>query len=480
MNTEPLRFIENGGIDENTAARIVEAGVRVLKRVGLTVDGNDEFFDYLRAYGCGIDGKHVSFPDAVIDKVMARIAEGRKHSDGQPFMPTERITLYSSGQGSLWNAPEDDRPRSANRSDLGAYCRMLDALEMPRLHPGIIPEDVPRPTADLHAFATIALNSRAPSRVSPYSASILPYFIDIMTIVTGSREEAVNQAPFSCKLWINTPLMISREVIEMALLSRRLLRHKLAVTIMPVSGVSSPVSVAGAIVQEVAEVLASNTITLAIDDNLVGYCSSTMAFDMTSNHTCEAGPDSDIRRIAGAQVAKHWFGYPFIPSGIAPRTSASVPGVQSMMEKGIDMTLEVMRGTRDFASAGTLSQGDTLSAVQLLLDIELRDYLQRLISPIDVSDEALAEEIISEVAPQGARYLETEHTLLRYRQELWFPRLMDRRSIKAWPDNPVTMLDKARTRALELLANAPNQCSLDQSQRREIERICAAADRDLA
>ena len=150
------------------------------------------------------------------------------------------------------------------------------------------------------------------------------------------------------------------------------------------------------------------------------------------------------------------------------------------MEKSIDMTIAVMSGVREFNSAGTLSQGDAVSPVQLLLDIELRDYLQQLIRPVDISTEKLAEETIVATAPRGARYLESEDTLRFFRQELWFPNLMDRRSAKAWKNNPVTMIDNARKKALDLLKNAPNQCPLDSDQRAEITRICTAADRDLS
>lgn len=479
LRTDQLVFHDNGFLGAADAQRIVDAGVRVLRQVGFTIEGTDEFLDCLRAYGCRIDATHVTFPDAVIDKLLSLIAGEREVNQSAEYQPSDKLTFYASGQGSLWTAPEDDRTRSGTRADLAAYSRMLDALEVPRAHPSIIPSDVPRATADLHAFATIAMNSSRPWRVSPYSPGIIQYFLDVMTVITGSREEAVRQAPFAHKLWISSPFKIAREAVEGAMTSRKLLGHTINITIMPVSGVSAPVTAAGAIVQEVAEVLGANVISLAINGSLAGYCSSTLCFDMTDNVSVEMGPDADIRRLLGAAVAQHWFGYRRPPSGIGLRSSAPVPGAQSMMEKSM-VTIEVMRGGRDFMAAGTLSHCDTVSPVQLLLDLELRDYLQALIKPVDLSDEALAEDVILSVAPTGARYLESEHTLRRYRDELWFPKLVRRAAAKSYMDNPHDMLDRARARALELLANSPNRCPLDSAQRSEIERICAAADREFS
>jgi trimethylamine--corrinoid protein Co-methyltransferase len=475
LYVRPQRMMTDGDIH-----RIINAGIKVLKEVGFTIDGNDEFNTYLSDYGCLINGSHVDFPQHVIDKALARIEEHKRSVKTDENIPDEKIVFYSSGQAQLYTPPETDTPRYATQDDLARYHRMLNALDIPSGHPGMVPLDVPEKTADLHAFATIALNSKQPWRVSPYSAQTIKYFIDVMEVITGSHEKAIKEAPFSHKIWINSPFMIGRESIEGALESRRLLGHNIHVTIMPSSGATAPVTVAGALVQEVAEVLASNIITLAICDTLTGYCSSTFSFDMACSYPCESGPDSDIRRIAGAEVASVWFGGNYRFSGVGIRTTAPVAGAQSMMEKSADGLLAVLGGSRVFNSAGTLSMGDVQSPVQLVLDIELRDWLQRLITPFDLSDDALAVDTIIEIAPTGARYIEAEHTFNHFRQELWFPRLLHRSGVKAWMKEPWDMVSKARKIATDLIANAENQCPLSDSQRKAIEEICREADRELA
>ncbi len=75
-------------MDEDDLKAIVETGVRILRRVPMTIDGTDEFFDHLRAFGCTIDGDKVWFPDAVIDVVLDRAAQAKR--DAPPFDPADR------------------------------------------------------------------------------------------------------------------------------------------------------------------------------------------------------------------------------------------------------------------------------------------------------------------------------------------------------------------------------------------------------
>jgi trimethylamine:corrinoid methyltransferase-like protein len=300
----------------------------------------------------------------------------------------------------------------------------------------------------------------------------------ILETVLGDTQKARETGSEICyhKLWINSPFHICRETIEGTMISRKLLGHKVQITIMPVSGASSPVTPAGALVQEVAEVIGANVISLAMDDYICGYVSSTNIFDFTSNIHCQPGPDSNIRRMLGKDMGYYMFGVP-AKSGIPPTTSAATVGVQSMMEKSFDLAIGVMSGDRFFGAGGVLSQSDTASPVQMVLDIEARDYMQKMLDDIDISDEAMAVDEILKVAPRGAEYLMSDHTYDNYKKSMWFPQLMDRRTTASYMKDPYTMLDKARDKAMDLLSNSPNRCPMDSSKIQIINEITAEADR---
>ena len=161
-----------------------------------------------------------------------------------------------------------------------------------------------------------------------------------------------------------------------------------------------------------------------------------------------------------------------------PTTTAKAPGAQSMMEKSIATLFAILCGTRSFGSLATLANADVGSIVQLVLDVEMMRYFQRLLAGVAVDAERLAEEVIGEVAPTGARFLEHPHTVAHFRDELFSPELADRRVAGAWFSDPESMLDRARAKARHLIDTAPNRCPLSASDRAAIRRILEAADRE--
>lgn len=458
--------------------RFFNEGLKLISEIGFRIDGTEDFNEAMTDFGCKISNGKMKIPKTVLDYTVDRIKAYRKEKVKEPDIIPKKIDYFMSGQASYWCRPEDNTLRPATNADLAAYHRMLDAMDVGRTHPGIIPQDVNVKTADLHAFATIAMNSEKPWRVSPFSAEIIPYFHRVMTVVEGNGKTAAEKGCelFFHKLWINSPFIICRETIEGTMLSRKLLGHEVKITIMPVSGASSPVTPAGALVQEVAEVIGANVISLALDDYIVAYCSSTNTFDFTANIHCQPGPESNIRRMLGKDMGYYMFGTP-AKGGMPPTTSAATVGVQSMMEKCIDMTTAVMMGDRFFGAGGVLSQSDTVSPVQMVLDIELRDYLQHMINDIDLSDEAMGIQNILDTVPRGADYLASEHTYEYYKKSVWFPELLDRRTAGSYLRNPETMIDRAKKKAINLINNAPNKCTMNKTQIKEIDEILKEADR---
>jgi hypothetical protein len=73
-------------------------------------------------------------------------------------------------------------------------------------------------------------------------------------------------------------------------------------------------------------------------------------------------------------------------------------------------------------------------------------------------------------------YMSAEHTARDFREESWLPLPLDHRPPLAWVQDPVRMIDKARSRARELFASAENRCPLSHSQRQAIGELIAEAN----
>ena len=61
---------------------------------------------------------------------------------------------------------------------------------------------------------------------------------------------------------------------------------------------------------------------------------------------------------------------------------------------------------------------------------EIISFVRRLMGGVDLSREMMALDVMHEVGPGGS-YIESMHTL-RHFEEVWYPRLFDRRTYAPW------------------------------------------------
>ena len=79
---------------------------------------------------------------------------------------------------------------------------------------------------------------------------------------------------------------------------------------------------------------------------------------------------------------------------------------------------------------------------------------------------------------RGAYYFNTDPTARFFRDEMWIPAFLDHRNPQGWMRSPSDAIEKARSKAREMVRTAANQCPLDESRRAEIRTLVACADRD--
>jgi trimethylamine--corrinoid protein Co-methyltransferase len=86
----------------------------------------------------------------------------------------------------------------------------------------------------------------------------------------------------------------------------------------------------------------------------------------------------------------------------------------------------------------------------------------------------LALEAIAQVGP-GGNYLAAEHTVANFRQELWFPRLFDRKIWSVWEgEGSQDIAARASQKVASAKQNVP---PLEDAVSKEILDIVAQADR---
>ncbi len=103
-------------------------------------------------------------------------------------------------------------------------------------------------------------------------------------------------------------------------------------------------------------------------------------------------------------------------------------------------------------AAGWLEGGLRCSFEKTILDIDLLQMVAEFLTPLDLSEDALAIEAIRDVGP-GGHFFGTPHTQSRYRNAFYSPILSDWRNFESWSEaGSPTAMEKANRVWKERLA----------------------------
>jgi trimethylamine--corrinoid protein Co-methyltransferase len=247
-----------------------------------------------------------------------------------------------------------------------------------------------------------------------------------------------------------SPLGYSTEMLE-ALVAFATVRQPLVIAALMMAGSTGPVTLAGVLAAQTAELLAGIVLTQLINPGTpVVFGSTSTNIDMKSGALAIGSPELSQMIAAHAQLARY-YGLPSRSGGAL--TDASYPDAQAAFESMMSLLTTVNAGV-DFVlhSGGILSSYLAFSYEKLVLDDEMCGMVRRLHQGIAVIPDTLAYEVIADVGP-GGNYLMEMHTVKRCRKEFWKPDLCDRGGLEAWMQGgKPTAVDRARQRWQQLVA----------------------------
>jgi trimethylamine--corrinoid protein Co-methyltransferase len=152
-----------------------------------------------------------------------------------------------------------------------------------------------------------------------------------------------------------------------------------------------------------------------------------------------------------AQLA-HFYNLPIYSLGGG--VEGKVPDAEAASEAMMSMLLNGLAGVTLSQSLGTLAFGLYGSREMVVICDELVRMIKKVLAGVTVTDETLAVDVIREVGP-GGMFLEHEHTVRFFKQELYFPDLFRRQTIEQWLKSGGKMIHEvAHDRVEDILAKA--------------------------
>jgi trimethylamine--corrinoid protein Co-methyltransferase len=219
------------------------------------------------------------------------------------------------------------------------------------------------------------------------------------------------------------------------------------------AGATAPAALAGALAQEVAEVLAGLVYVNAIKPGAPAIF-GTWCFvsDLRTGAMSGGSPEQALLSSAAGQMGNF---YDLTTGTASGMTDSKVADAQSAGEKALNHALVGHSGANMiYESAGMHASLLGFSLESLIIDNDIIGATQRTIKGIEVNEEKLSFETIKDVCLNGpGHYLGSAQTLELMQTDYLYPVIGDRRSPNEWTEQGSTdALQRAARRVQEVLA----------------------------
>ncbi len=433
---------------QNTGVQVLSASAReLLKDTGAEID---------------LEKKIVRFPPYLVEEALNKCPSSVTLYGRNPklFCQFENDWINFGVSGGPPNILDlEGERRTATFNDVADHCRLADALE--HIHVGgcdivgtIEESSLPPRLAQLESAFIRVKNTEKPCVFEPYGGPP-DDIIEFCAIIRGGLDN-LRKYPMGWA-WSNplSPLIHEEGMTDQVIAyAQRGLPVMFASAIM--AGMSGPVTLAGALVQQNAEILSGIVIAqMAADPKHrppVLYGCASDAIDLKMAQPALGGPEAALLNIAAAQLAKY---YQLPCRGTGGCTDSKIPDGQAGYESAMGSFAAALAGINYiYNAAGGLEPGVlAVSFEKLVMDNDSLGYLIRILSGISIEKDTLSVDLINQVGP-GGNYLKTKHTRQFFQQEIYFPTIFNRQGFGAWKESGGKNVRKlAQEKARELLAS---------------------------
>lgn len=383
---------------------IVNSALKVLEEIGVKVY-NDNALKVFREGGADVDQeeKLVKIQSSLVEESL------RKAPSSFKLYSRDGRTSHEVGGDNVLFVPGSAAIRVIDRvtgearpptsEDFADFVRLVEALEHIKLQStAMIPWEVPKEIADRYRLYIVLCSSNKPIYTGTFTIDGAIDMKDMLVAVAGGEEELARKprAAFTC--CPSPPLkwsdITSQNVIDLA-------KYGIPVSIlpMPLVGLASPATIAGSLVQHVAEFLSGLILAQLVRPGTpVLFGGSPAPVDQRTATTLIGAVETVLMTSALTQIAKH-LGLP--TDMYVGLSNSNVVDEQAALESAIGMIAAALSGINMVEGAGMLEFESCQSFEKLVIDNEIAGMAYRFLRGIEVEDRTLALDLLKEVGAGG-------------------------------------------------------------------------------
>lgn len=400
-------------------ADLHEASCHILSQIGVAVP-DEEIVSLLLSHGAEKKNGRLLLSQSLVEWALARAGKefrlyGRDGKRSVGFRQGEMVFCSSPGQFAWF---EDGVRREPQEEDLDQAIHLAHHLPHIDVVGGVaMPSSYPPAKREVYMARELFIRTDKPVFLWFSSSENFRQVFAMSEIVAGNREIAQEEPRLFAFIEPISPLRFSREGLKI-LKEATSLRLPVMIGPMSQAGSTSPVTLAGTLAQENAEILAGVVITeLLYPGTPVCYGGIPHVFDPRTGAISFGSPEQGLLSLAMAEIGA-FYGFPvYINVGL---TDSCAFDPQNGWEKGVTLILGMLSGASTFGHMGIVGSDQGGSLEQLVLDNELIGFCKRIVRGCEVNEKSMDPAIVEGGIREGS-FLALDHTVRFMREELWMP-----------------------------------------------------------
>jgi trimethylamine--corrinoid protein Co-methyltransferase len=370
---------------------------------------------------------------------------------------------------------ETQEQRPPRTADLVRFFQLVETLpQIDAQSTAMVSADVVEEIGDLYRLYLALHFMRKPIITGAFRKDTWGTMREMLAVVAGG-DQALADRPIAVFDVCPSPPLLWSDLTCQNLIDCARAMIPAELVSMPLAGATSPVTLAGALVQHTAENLSGVTIgQLARPGSPIVWGGSPAVFDMRHGTTPMGDVGTWMIDCAYAEVGKS-LGLP--THAYLGMSDAKIVDAQAGLESAGGTILAALTGVNMVSGAGMMDFESCQSPEKLVIDAEIIAMAKRLLAGIERRDDPIALPLMRRLGHR-ADYLGEEHTLRWFQKEFHLPSpIIDRGSLDAWraAGSPSTF-ERARARVSKLLATY-RPPELPEGLPAELRRIATTAAR---
>jgi trimethylamine--corrinoid protein Co-methyltransferase len=450
---------------------IHQATLRILGDIGIVLT-HPEAREILTGAGATVQGDRVHLPPDLVERTLALCPHQvtiRGRGGMAAVLGDGTLHWHNlGGARDVYDARSRQR-RPATVQDVQNAARLLDALpSATTVVPFFTPQDVPGPLMSLAMYRHTLPHTTKPLH-SPGAQTVAEVrtLFDMASVVgPPAGMLTVGISPISPRFF---PDDVAAAMIEVARLGR-----PLGPLPCPIAGATAPMSLAGSLAQQNAEVLGSIALAQLVRPGLpILYCGRLATMEPRTGLSVWGGVELGLLSAATVQIG-HRYGLPVNVYGLS--TNAHTLDMQNGHERALNAAMPALAGADELSGIGEMEASVMGSYAQMVCDDEIAAGVRRLRRGCLVDQDALAVDVIAAVMDGPRHFVGEHHTARTVRAgEVLLTRLAERRAWDEWEHAGRDGFAERAQAEVERLLATHQVPPLTEEQERELDAIMGAA-----